>query len=123
MTGLEIGDRVRFDARADYLPYALVEPGELGTVIWTDGEGNADIRLDVTHAKLWQHYKNCVWLLPDGSTDAVRFSVVRSNKALRTTMRLAASLAIIVSLACAAAVGDAYAVLDRVTHLEMWGDH
>jgi hypothetical protein len=119
MTGLEIGDRVRFEARADYLPYALVEPGEMGTVVWTDGEGNADIRLDTTHAKLAQHYRNCVWLLPDGSTDAVRLVVVQTHKARHAMMGLAASLLIIVVLAGAAVVGDTYAVLDAVSQIDL----
>lgn len=64
------GERVRVTRNIDLSPYAIVQEGELGTVIYVGAE-ETDIKMDTVHEGL-RHWHNCIWIIPDGETEDVR---------------------------------------------------
>lgn len=59
---LSVGDVVEALVRIDMSPHTIIEAGERGKVVFSDGEGNADIQMELHHQGLCEWY-NCMWLI------------------------------------------------------------
>lgn len=60
---LKVGDVVEVLAAIDLSPHTLIQAGERGVVVFSDEEGNADIKLELHHQGLGE-WCNCFWLIP-----------------------------------------------------------
>jgi hypothetical protein len=77
---LKVGDVVEVVGLIDLNPHTVIQPGERGTVVFSDGEGNADIKLDKHHQGLCEWF-NCFWLIPP-FTDEVAKAIRLITKAM-----------------------------------------
>lgn len=59
---LEAGQIVKVTEVIDLSPHAIIEKGEHGLVVWSDGAGNADIKMSRHHKGLGE-WDNCIWTI------------------------------------------------------------
>lgn len=63
MLKMEVGWVIETTAAINLEPHTIIQPGERGTVVYSDETGRTDIRMHTFHKGLVE-WDNCMWLIP-----------------------------------------------------------